>query len=295
MAETPAVAAEQVPAQTQTPEPRVTTVDANAPGSEPAKPAEAEKPTEPERTFTQKELDEIIEKRLSKERKKRDDLRQERDVLRKLALEGRDRPQAQQHENQAQPAHSGEAAEPKRESFSSYEEFIEARAEWRADKAVERKLKERDEGERQRSERVAGEKAAKDFRKLMQDSAAGIDDFDDVVSGIAATDPVANIWGPALEACEKPGKMLYHLATHPEEAERIASLSVGQQAREVLKLEQQQAKPAPKPSKAPEPIEPVGGRAAVGDEMPDASKDPKGWLEWRNRTLTAQRGKVRAS
>lgn len=268
--------------------PPIGTVDARPPGAT-DKPSDAPEKQEPERTFSQKELDEIIEKRLAKERRKRDELRQERDVLRKLALEPRDKQEPQQ----PKPAESGE---PKRENFDSYEAFIEARADWRADQAVDKRLAKEREEEKTRSATEKQSKERDEFQKKIRESAKDIEDFDEVIEGIKAEDPVANVSAIAIEAAEAPGKMLHYLATHPDEAERIASLSVGQQAREVLKLEAKVAsKPAPKPSKAPEPIDPVGGRAAVGDEMPDAAKNPEGWLAWRNRQIAAQRGKVRAS
>ncbi len=102
-----------------------------------------------------------------------------------------------------------------------------------------------------------------------------------------------------IEASEAPGKILYHLAKNPDEAERIASLPLGQQAREIWKLEQTlaSAKPPVKPSAAPEPIKPLGGSKAVsGDEMPDPNKNGgKDWLDWRNRMDRVKRQGNRAA
>lgn len=285
---TPAAPAAPAPSDA----PPIGTVDARPPGAT-DKPSDAPEKQEPERTFSQKELDEIIEKRLAKERRKRDEIRQERDVLRKLALEPRDKPAEQQPKPAAT---TGAGNEPKREDFGPYESFIEARADWRADQAVEKRLAKEREAEQARSATEKQTKEREEFQKKIRESAKDIEDFDEVIEGIKAEDPVANVSAVAIEAAEAPGKMLHYLATHPDEAERIASLSVGQQAREVLKLEAKVAsKPAPKPSKAPEPIDPVGGRAAVGDEMPDAAKNPEAWIAWRNKQIAAQRGKVRAS
>ena len=248
-----------------------------APGAETlpaAEPAEVK----PERTFSQTELDEILEKRLSKERRKREELKTERDVLRKLALE-RDPPKPE-------PQKPTEG-EPTREKYASYEEFIEARAEWRADQRVDKKLQERETQDRERQAKSKQDQERDAFRKAMKESAKDIEDFDEVLAEIKNTDPVANINVVAVEAADAPGKILYHLAKHPDEAERIASLSPGKQAREILRLEEKLAKPPVKTSKAPEPITPVGGKAAVGDEMPDAAKEPDKWLRWREKNLAA--------
>ncbi len=125
----------------------------------------------------------------------------------------------------------------------------------------------------------------------MKDSAGDLEDFDEVVSGIKATDPVANVAAAAIEAADKPGRVLYHLANNPDEAERIASLSVGKQARAIVELEAKLAKPAVKPSKAPDPIKPVnGGKVASADDEPDPNKNGGAdWMKWRQRTIAARK------
>ncbi len=277
MSEAPAPAAQEPAAPTPAATP--------APEAAPAAP-------EPERTFTQKELDDILEKRLSKERRKRDELNTRLKVTEELALKraAQDAPQA--------PKQTPSAAEPTRDQYPNipYEEFVELRAEWRANQTVDKKFKERDEADRQSKAQKEQETQREQFRKAMKESAKDIEDFDDVISDIKATDPVANVSASALEAADAPGKVLYHLIQNPDEAERIASLSPGKQAREVVKLEEKLSKPTVKPSKAPEPIKPVGGKSVVGDEMPDAAKNPEKWMEWRKRSLAAKKqGGTRAA
>ena len=129
----------------------------------------------------------------------------------------------------------------------------------------------------------------------MKESAKDIEDFDEVMANIKPDDPVANISAAAVEAADQPGKVLHYLAKNPDEAERIASLPVGKQAREIVRLEEKLAKPPVKPSNAPEPIKPVGGgKSAVGDEMPDAKTQPEKWLKWRQAQVRAQKTGVRA-
>lgn len=252
-----------------------------------APPAE---PQKPERTFTQAELDEIVEKRLSKERKKREEIRREADVLRKLALQRAEAEAPRQPPPEAQKPQG----EPTREQFGSYEEFMEARAAWRGEKAADARIKQdREERDRQRQAEEQ-KKAGEDFRKRVKETAKDLPDFDEVLSNITAESPVSHVAAEPIANSDNPGKLLYHLATHPEEAERIASLPLGQQAREVWKLEQKlsAAAPATKPSAAPEPIKPVGGRATPGDEMPDPAKNPEKWVKWRQQQIAASKRPV---
>lgn len=256
-----------------------------APGATPAAaPVEAQKP---ERTFSQTELDDILKKKDAKRLRERDELRKENEVLRKLALE-RAAAREQKEETPAKPQPTGE---PTREQFGTYEEFIEARAEWKADQKVSQKFKEREEADRKLSAEESAKKAGEEFRKRAKETAKDIPDFDQVMGEIKADDPVARIAADPIANSDRPAELLYHLAKNPDEAERIASLPLGQQAREIWKLEQKLSAKAPvKPSQAPEPIKPVGGKAAaVGNEEPDAAKDPKGWLKWRNEQLAARR------
>lgn len=270
--ETPAAPA--APAADVAPAPGPATAPEAAPAPEAPK---------PERTFTQAELDEIIEKRLGKERRKREDIERRLKITEELHLRGK--------EVAPQPDKPAVSGEPKREQFATYEEFVEAKAEWRADQRVEAKFKEREERDRERTAQEKEQQQRDAFKKAMKESAKGIEDFEEVMSEIKPTDPVANISALAVEATEAPGKVLYHLVKNPEEAERIASLPVGQQAREMLKLEATLSAKAPvKPSKAPEPIAPVAGaKAGNADEMPDPAKKPEEWLKWRNRQLSAKR------
>lgn len=269
-----------------------------APGATPAADPNAQAPEapKPERTFSQAELDEILKKKDAKRLRERDDLRKENEVLRKLALERAAREERDHEQRQQQTPQP--AGEPTRENYATTEEYLEARAEWKAEQKVEKKFKEREDAERQRTEREKNDNARAAFNKRMKDSAKEVEDFEDVIGSTDfRTHPVGQMNAEVLDAADEPGRMFHYLIKHPEEAERIASLPMGKQAREIWSLEQKtfSAKPPVKPSKAPEPISPVGGKAAVGDEMPDAAKHPEKWMEWRNRQIAekAKRG-VRA-
>jgi hypothetical protein len=177
-----------------------------------------------------------------------------------------------------------------RGDFETYEALLEARADWRADRKVDNKFKEREEADRTARAQKEEETQREQFKKAMKESAKDIEDFDEVMAGIKATDPVANVSAAAVEAADAPGRVLYYLAINPAEAERIAGLPVGKQAREIVRLEEKLAKPAVKPSNAPDPIKPVGGgKSAPADQMPDPAKEPDKWMAWRKREIAAKK------
>lgn len=238
--------------------------------------------TKPERTFTQAELDAAIEKRLAKERRKRQELETRVRVTEELALKGR---------SEAPPPPPPANGEPRRESFPDYESYLEARAEWKAEKKVEERfVKQREEEARTRTESES-RKAQDEFRARAEKFAAQTEDFYAVVSESDA--PMTQAMAQAIASADETGPAIaYYLAKNPQEAERIAGLSEASQAREIWKLEQKigSGQPQKSPSKAPAPIEPVKGAKSVpGDAEPDP-KDTKKWIEWRNREIARKRG-----
>lgn len=226
-----------------------------------------------EKTFSQKELDDILEKRLAKERRKRIEL----ETRYKVEQEMRQRPEPK-------PVADGE---PKREQFNDYEGFLEARAEWKADQRVNERLAKQSEERQHQAHQDTERKAVEDFQKRSREAAKSIPDFEEVVADSDAI--VTRAMSEAIISSEDGHLIVYHLAKNPDEAERIASLSPAAQAREIGKIEATLSKPAPKkPSSAPAPISPVGGKASATSAEPDSS-NTKEWIDWRNRQIAARK------
>ena len=120
--------------------------------------AESEQETKPEskeKTFTQEELDSIVQKRLAKESRR----------IAKLAeVEAENRMLKQQME-QARPRQEEPSGKPVPSQFQDYESYIEAVAEWKADQKL---ATIRAESEAQQRQREAQERAS----KVQQNSAA---------------------------------------------------------------------------------------------------------------------------
>jgi hypothetical protein len=81
-------------------------------------------------------------------------------------------------------------------------------------------------------------------------------------------------------------EIAYSLANNPREAMRIARLSPMRQVAEIGKLEAKLSapKPAKKPSSAPSPMKPVGGRKTTDDEIGD-QEDFETFMKKRNKQL----------
>lgn len=74
----------------------------------------------------------------------------------------------------------------------------------------------------------------------------------------------------AITAMDAGHKVIHHLGTNPEEAERLLSLPPLRMAMELTRIEASLSK-APPVSKAPPPISPVSGRAAPAEPSEFAS------------------------
>lgn len=67
-----------------------------------------------------------------------------------------------------------------------------------------------------------------------------------------------------IAVADQPGELAYYLGKNPSEAHRIAQMSPGQQAREIIALEQRIAQPHPRSqTQTPPPVETVSGRTGV--------------------------------
>lgn len=233
---------------------------------------QAEQPEE--RKFTQAELEEKVQKRVAREARKAE--------ARYAALE------AQIQELKAPKAATESQPEkaPQRSEFSSYEDFVEARALHAARMEAKKELEAFKNASKKEKEDSTKAQAQREFSrrvesviKLGQDT---YPDFDDVINN-AVSDELIPTKGPLYEAImdsEIGEKLVYHLAKHPKEAERIAGLSVYGQLRELGKLEDKlSAKKEPR-----ETMEPIGGRTSTASGLAD-SLSTEAWIKQREKQL----------
>jgi hypothetical protein len=150
-------------------------------------------------------------------------------------------------------------AGPKLADFATAEEWADARADWQRTQ------------ERQREESTNTDKEIRQtwdaHNSRISEARAKYDDFDEVAQTFG------NIEIPqsaAMAIIEQPNSadVAYYLATHQEEAKKLAGLRPIQQIAAIVKISDKVAAPVipapakPKPaSQAPAPIKPVGGAA----------------------------------
>lgn len=234
----------------ETPEETTPPTDATAAPESETKEPEAK----PEKTFTQKELDEILTRRLAKEQRK----------IERYARAEAERDQLREQLNrQSQPQSPSPSGEPKPEQFKTYEEYIDKLTEYK----VERKLA----GIAEKSEQTRREQAQQEYESRVRDSltktADKYDDFEEVVTNPSL--PITHVMRDALGESEIGGEIAYYLGRNPKEAAEIAKLSNVAQVKAIDRLEAKLKAP-PQVTKAPEPAETVGkGRTKT---EPDLSK-----------------------
>lgn len=175
-------------------------------------------------------------------------------------------------------------AEPIETDFENYSDYLRAVGRFEARRAI-------------REEREAAERetAAKAYEERFSKAKERHQDFEDALD--AASDiqlPPAAV--AAIEVSDDPGEVVYYLAIHPDEAEKLAGMNPVQQAKEIGRIEarissagqppaEQTPTPKPKPTAQalPAPLRPV---SSVSGEPPafdpfTASKDDPRWPAWR--------------
>ena len=206
---------------------------------------------------------------------------------RALRLEGELKARQEQRPDQTEKKEEVQA--PKREDYADYEAYLEARAEFkasqRAEKIVEERLKEREEKASKAKAEESDRELTKSWTVSVEKARAKYDDYDEKVQD-ESFNPSPAMARAMLESDQK-AEIAYYLASNPEEMERIAKLSPLRQAAEILKLEDKvSAKgPAKKPSKAPAPIDPVGGGKGGSDGKLRDDLPIGEWVKLRNKQV----------
>ena len=219
---------------------------------------EENKPEEqpPEKMFTQKELDALIDKRFRKEKLNAAKAAQELAEL--------------QAKLQAQ-----SATPPAPDDFENAQAYAEALAEQKAQQILARK-----EAERQQSAVLEA------YQDREEDARSRYDDFEQVAYNPNL--PVTDYMAQAIQASDIGPDVIYHLGSNPKEAHRIANLPPILQAKEIGRIEAKLAAdpPTKRTSTAPAPLAPVtatrsssGPRYDTTDPRSTKSMSTSEWIE----------------
>lgn len=222
---------------------------------ETAKPAE----TQADKTFTQAELDEIVQKRVNKLERKMERQRIESETRTKVL---------QEVEHKPEPA----TDKPKVEDYADYADFIEDLTDWKTDQKLNG-LKEREIQEKERQSQLSEqERTSERQRDLIEEGERKYDDFEEVVKA-DKTNLSRAAYLSILES-DISSDIVYHLAKNQDEAKRIADLPAYAQAKEIGKLEDKLSAKAPlKTSNAPAPIKPIEGGKNITKRLEDMTYD----------------------
>lgn len=221
---------------------------------------ETKQQAEPEKTFTQAEVDALVQKRLLKE---------ERRVHRRIEQQMRDA-QQQQVRQQA----------PARESFQDDEAYLRAHIEHLAEQKAAEKLAER-------QARQEAEKRSESFLAKAEKAAERYADFQAVVSNPSL--PVNEAMAEFIAESDQGAEVAYFLGKNPGKAYEISQLSPIRAARELAKIEADLASRPARVSRTPEPISPVGNRGrASSSSLPSDDDDIETWMR-KERARAAKR------
>lgn len=221
----------------------------------PATAAEGEvdktKQDEPAKTFTQAEVDALVQKRLLKE---------ERRVHRRIEQQMRE---AQQQQTLQQT--------PERSAYQDDEAYLRAHIEHLAEQKAAEKLAER-------QVRQEAERRSESFLQKADKAAERYPDFQAVVSNPSL--PVNEAMAEFIAESDQGAEVAYFLGKNPGKAYEIAQLSPVRAARELAKIEADlAARPQARVSRAPEPITPVGSRGkASTSSLPSDDDDIESWM-----------------
>ena len=227
-----------------------------------------------EKTFTQAELDAIVQKRTAKAERRAE--------ARYAALEA----QISELKTPKAAVETKPESAPKREDFGSYEDFVEARALHVARTEAKKELEAFKNESKKEKEETTKASAQREFQKRVSDvieaGQKAYPDFDAAINE-AVEDGLIPTRGALYEAImdsEMGEKLVYHLAKHPSEAERIQKLSPLAQVRELGKLEDKlSAKKEPR-----ETMEPIGGRTTNTGGISD-SLSHDAWIKQREKQV----------
>ena len=210
-----------------------------------------QKQAEPPKTFTQAEVDAMVQKR---------DFKRERQLRRQVEQQLREQQAAQ-----------ARAVEPQRESFRDDEAYLQAQIEHLAEKKAAEKIEQRErEKQHERTSEAFLEKAEKAQERYP--------DFQAVVGNPALT--INEGMAEFISDSDAGPDLAYYLGKNPMRAAQIAQMSPIKAARELTRIEADlAAKPKPRPSQAPAPITPISG-ASGGSKAPAEMTDAE-YAKWR--------------
>lgn len=169
--------------------------------------------------------------------------------------------------------------EPKLEDFQDYETYLKAAAKHEARQELRQQMQQHTQRVEQERAQAAQRQTAESWHRKVSIATAELPDFADVVGSSSV--PMPDHVKAAVMQSEQGPKLAYYLASHPDEAEQIASQHPLAAIRSLMRIEDKlaAAPAAKKATDTPAPITPVGAKAKSEKSPPEMT--PKEFAEWR--------------
>lgn len=168
--------------------------------------------------------------------------------------------------------------------YDNYDDYVDARATWRARQEFARLESEREQKAKDRETKTREEQVETTFKDKVTEFKAKTPDFDDVMGNPSLR--ISKTMYEAMRESEAGAQIAYHLGKNPAEAARISALSPIAAIREIGKLEAKLTSTPPpaqttKPSNAPAPPAVVDGKAGGAAKSPDQMTDDEWYASWK--------------
>lgn len=186
-----------------------------------------------------------------------------------------------------QSASSTDAPKPTRGAFGSDDEYFEALADWKAEQKVGELRKQTQAEKLAEAEQQQTATRFELYQERVSTALDAMPDYHEVVGG-SDVPAEAHVLEAILDSEQGP-QLAYHLAKHPDVAQRLNEMTPVQAAREIGRLEAQLAQPkteTPPPKRttnAPPPINPVRGSNGQFTKSPDQMTDAEWYAAQRNK------------
>ena len=241
-----------------------------APAEPPVTATEPVVQDEPAKVLTQAEVDQAIEKRLARERKRHDrELLQRDEEIRVL--------------KQAPPPAPAQEVAPDPDKFANPSDYLKAEARYQArleaQEIIRKEREQWNQQEQSRKSQTASAAWSERERAAMKD----IEDYEEVADTamLQRNRAITPAMAKAISDSEFGPQMLYYLCKNLDEAKDLAAMSPEKALLKLGKIEAQFEKPATRPTTAaPPPLTPVRGNAPAGSGDPSKMTDAQ-YLAWR--------------
>ena len=169
--------------------------------------------------------------------------------------------------------------QPSRDAFANDEQFQAAQLDHLAEKKAAEKLEQRERAQQ-------AERMQEAFLEKAEKAAERYPDFQLVVSNPNL--PITEAMAEYIAESEMGGDVAYFLGKNPMKAAAIAQLSAVKATRELTRIEGElAARPKAQPSKAPDPIRPVGNRgSSTASHLPSDDDPTDVWMEKERKRLS---------